>query len=42
MEVKGKFNEAKKYYNAVLDMREFNNSHTLAETYLARVEKLEK
>jgi tetratricopeptide (TPR) repeat protein len=42
LEAKGKFSEAKKYYQAVLDMREFNNSHTLAETYLARIDKLEK
>ncbi len=42
MEERGKYGEAKKYYNAVLDMRDFNNSHTLAETYLARVNKLEK
>ena len=42
LEAKGKFSEAKKYYKAVLDMREFNNSHTLAETYLARIDKLEK
>jgi len=42
METKGNYKEAKQYYNQVLDMREFNNSHTLAETYLSRVEKMEK
>ncbi|HSW53562.1 MAG TPA: hypothetical protein VLH59_00615 [Ignavibacteriaceae bacterium] len=42
METWGKYDEAKKYYNAVLRMREFNNSHTLAETYLARIKELEK
>jgi tetratricopeptide (TPR) repeat protein len=42
MEGWGKYDEAKKYYNAVLNMREFNNSHTLAENYLARIKDLEK
>ncbi len=42
MEMRGKYDEAKKYYNAVLDMREFNNSHTQAETNLARIKDLEK
>lgn len=42
METWGKYDEAKKYYNAVLRMREFNNSHTLAETYLTRIKELEK
>jgi tetratricopeptide (TPR) repeat protein len=42
METWGKYDEAKKYYNAVLKMREFNNSHTLAETYLDRIKNLEK
>jgi tetratricopeptide (TPR) repeat protein len=42
METWGKYNEAKKYYNAVLDMREFNNSHKLAETYLDRIKNVEK
>jgi hypothetical protein len=42
MEGWGKYNEAKKYYNAVLKMREFNNSHTQAETYLERIKSLEK
>ena len=42
METWGKYDEAKKYYNAVLKMREFNNSHTLAETYLARIKDHEK
>jgi len=27
------------YYERVLDMREFGNSHSLAESYLERVEK---
>ena len=42
MESRGKYDEAKKYYDAVLDMREFQNSHTLAETYLDRIKNLEK
>lgn len=42
METWEKYDEAKKYYNAVLRMREFNNSHTLAENYLARIKNLEK
>ena len=42
MEISGKYDEAKKYYNAVLKMREFNNSHTLAKTYLTRIKDLEK
>jgi tetratricopeptide (TPR) repeat protein len=42
METRGKYDEAKKYYNAVLDMREFQNSHTLAETYLDRIKNSEK
>lgn len=42
METWGKYDEAKKYYNAVLRMREFNNSHALAETYLTRIKELEK
>jgi tetratricopeptide (TPR) repeat protein len=42
METWAKYDEAKKYYNAVLRMREFQNSHTLAETYLARIKELEK
>jgi len=42
METWGKYDEAKKYYNAVLKMREFNNSHKLAETYLVRIKELEK
>jgi len=42
METWGKYDEAKKYYNAVLKMREFNNSHKLAETYLDRIKNVEK
>lgn len=42
METWGKYDEAKKYYNAVIRMREFQNSHTLAETYLARIKEMEK
>jgi tetratricopeptide (TPR) repeat protein len=42
METWGKYDEAKKYYKAVLDMREFQNSHKLAETYLDRIKNLEK
>jgi len=30
---------AKMYYERVLDMREFGNSHSLAESYLERIEK---
>ncbi len=30
---------AKMYYEKVLDMREFGNSHSLAESYLERIEK---
>ncbi len=32
------YSAAKMYYEKVLDMREYNNSHTLAETYLERIE----
>jgi len=42
METWKKYDEAKKYYKAVLDMREFQNSHKLAETYLDRIKNLEK
>jgi hypothetical protein len=42
METWEMYDEAKKYYNAVLRMREFNNSHTLAENSLARIKNLEK
>jgi tetratricopeptide (TPR) repeat protein len=42
MEAKGKFKEAKRFYEEVLDMREFNNSHNLAEAYIERVIKSEK
>ena len=33
---------AKMYYEKVLDMREFGNSHGLAESYLERIQKVEK
>ncbi len=33
---------AKMYYQRVLDMREFGNSHDLADLYLERIEKLEE
>ena len=42
LETKGIYTEAKKYYEAVLDMREFKDSHNQAETYLARIDKIEK
>jgi len=38
-EALGKYKEAEKYYNDVLDMREYANSHTLAELYLDRIVK---
>jgi len=41
-EMYGKYGEAKKYYKAVLEMREFGNSHSLAESYLDRIEKIEE
>jgi tetratricopeptide (TPR) repeat protein len=41
-EAKENYSEAKKLYAEVLDMREFNNSHTLAKTYLERIKKLER
>ncbi|RKY94710.1 MAG: hypothetical protein DRQ13_07935 [Ignavibacteriae bacterium] len=41
-EMYGKYREAKKYYKAVLEMREFGNSHSLAESYLDRIEKIEE
>ncbi len=37
-----KYKEAEKYYNDVLDMTEYANSHTLAELYLDRIEKQKK
>lgn len=37
-----KYKEAEKYYNDVLDMREYANSHTLAELYLDRIEEQKK
>ena len=42
LETKGIYKEAKKYYEAVLDMREFKDSHDQAETYLARIDMIEK
>ena len=33
-DMNGKYDEAIKYYNEVLEMREFGNSHSLAESYL--------
>ncbi|MGB5528350.1 MAG: tetratricopeptide repeat protein [Ignavibacteriaceae bacterium] len=42
LETKGIYKEAKKYYEAVLDMREFKDSHNQAETYLARIDMIEK
>lgn len=38
-EMKGEYNEAIKYYNDVLEMREFSNSHSLAQSYLDRLDK---
>ena len=42
LETLGKYKEAKKNYEAVLDMREFKDSHDQAETYLIRIDKIEK
>lgn len=39
-ETLGKYKEAEKFYNDVLDMREYANSHTLAELYLDRIEQI--
>jgi tetratricopeptide (TPR) repeat protein len=36
-ETMGKYKEAEKYYEDVLDMREYANSHTLAELYIKRI-----
>ncbi len=38
-EMNGEYNEAIKYYNDVLEMREFGNSHSLAQSYLDRLDK---
>jgi len=38
-EMYGEYKEAEKYYNEVLEMREFGNSHSLAEKYLDRLSK---
>jgi hypothetical protein len=36
-EALAKYEEAVKYYESVLDMSEYANSHTLAELYLKRI-----
>ena len=41
-EMNKEYAAAKMYYERVLDMREFGNSHGLAESYLERIEKQEK
>lgn len=41
-ESQGKYSEAKKYYEKVLDMDEYGNSHGLAESYLENLEKRSK
>jgi tetratricopeptide (TPR) repeat protein len=38
-DVQGDYEKAKEYYEEVLDMREYANSHTLAELYLDKIEK---
>jgi len=38
-EMSKEYAAAKMYYERVLDMREFGNSHSLAESYLERIEK---
>jgi tetratricopeptide (TPR) repeat protein len=38
-EMNGEYNEAIKYYNDVLEMRDFGNSHSLAQSYLDRLDK---
>ena len=40
-EFKKEYAAAKMYYEKVLDMKEFGNSHTLASDYLERIEKIE-
>jgi len=37
-EMREEYPAAKMYYEKVLDMREFGNSHSLAESYLERIE----
>ncbi len=41
-EMNGEYAAAKMYYEKVLDMREFGNSHDLADVYLERIKKLEE
>ena len=41
-EMSKEYAAAKMYYERVLDMREFGNSHSLAESYLERIEKQRK
>ncbi len=41
-EAQGKYSEAKKYYEKVLDMDEYGNSHDLAESYIENLEKRNK
>jgi len=38
-EMREEYAAAKMYYEKVLDMREFGNSHSLAESYIERIEK---
>ncbi len=38
-EMNGEYNEAIKYYTDVLEMRDFGNSHSLAQSYLDRLDK---
>jgi len=38
-EMREEYPTAKMYYEKVLDMREYGNSHSLAESYLERIEK---
>jgi tetratricopeptide (TPR) repeat protein len=40
-ELNKEYPAAKMYYEKVLDMREYSNSHSLAENYLERIEKQE-
>jgi tetratricopeptide (TPR) repeat protein len=40
LEMQKKYDEAKKYYNKVLGMKDFNNSIGMAKNYLARIENL--
>lgn len=37
-EAQGKFSDAKKYYEDVLEMKEYGNSHDLAESYIENLE----